>query len=54
MRALAAGFLAPPKKIRSAASPLGILLGFATFTLAGFALGAFYGIVWEFWSKKLR
>ena len=34
-------------------TPLGFLTGFATFTVAGFALGALYGIAWEFWSKKL-
>jgi hypothetical protein len=35
-------------------SPLGFLIGFASFTIAGFVLGALYGIAWEFWSKKLR
>jgi hypothetical protein len=35
-------------------SPLGFLTGFATFTIAGFVLGALYGIAWEFWSKRLR
>jgi hypothetical protein len=35
-------------------SPLAFLTGFVTFTVAGFVLGALYGIVWDFWSKKLR
>jgi hypothetical protein len=35
-------------------SPLAFLTGFATFTVAGFLLGALYGIAWEFWSKRLR
>jgi hypothetical protein len=35
-------------------SPLGFLIGFATFAVGGFVLGAFYGIAWEFWSKRLR
>jgi hypothetical protein len=35
-------------------SPLGFLLGFVTFTVAGFVYGALYGIAWEFWSNKTR
>ena len=35
-------------------SPLGFVIGFATFTAAGLVLGALYGIAWEFWSRKLR
>jgi len=35
-------------------SPLAFLSGFVSFTIAGFVLGALYGIAWEFWSKKLR
>jgi len=34
-------------------SPIGFLTGFVTFTAAGFVLGAFYGIAWGFWSKRL-
>lgn len=34
--------------------PLGFLTGFVMFTFAGFVLGALYGTVWGFWSKKLR
>ena len=34
-------------------SPIGYLTGFLMFTVAGFALGALYGIAWGFWSKKL-
>jgi len=35
-------------------SPLGLLTGFVTFTVAGFVLGALYGLAWEFWNKKLQ
>jgi hypothetical protein len=35
-------------------SPLAVLTGFVTFTVAGFVLGALYGIAWDFWSKRLR
>jgi len=35
-------------------SPLGFLIGFLLFTVAGFVLGALYGIAWGFWSKTLR
>jgi len=34
-------------------TPLGFLTGFVSFGVAGFVLGALYGIAWEFWSKKL-
>ena len=34
-------------------SPVGLLTGFVTFTIAGFVLGALYGIAWEFWTKRL-
>ncbi len=35
-------------------SPLGFLTGFVLFTAAGFVLGALYGFVWRFWSKRLH
>ncbi len=35
-------------------SPLAFLTGFVLFTVAGFVLGALYGIAWGFWSKRLR
>ena len=35
-------------------SPLAFLTGFALFTVAGFVLGALYGIASKFWSKRLR
>ncbi|MFN0217377.1 MAG: hypothetical protein ACKVP4_01040 [Hyphomicrobium sp.] len=35
-------------------SPLAFLTGFALFAVAGFGLGALYGIAWEFWNKRLR
>jgi hypothetical protein len=34
-------------------SLVGFLTGFASFTVAGFVLGALYGIAWSFWSKQL-
>jgi hypothetical protein len=34
-------------------SPIAFLTGFALFTVAGFVLGALYGVAWGFWSKKL-
>ncbi len=34
-------------------SPVGILTGFVTFTVAGFVLGALYGTASDFWSKRL-
>jgi len=35
-------------------SPIAFLTGFVSFTVAGFVLGALYGIAWGFWSKRLR
>ena len=32
---------------------VGFLTGFVSFSVAGFVLGALYGIAWEFWSKRL-
>ncbi len=34
-------------------SLLGFLSGFSMFIVAGFVLGAVYGIAWGFWGKKL-
>jgi hypothetical protein len=34
-------------------SPVGFLTGFVMFTVAGFVLGALYGIAWGFWNKIL-
>ena len=34
-------------------SPVGFLTGFVLFTVAGFVLGALYGIAWGLWSKRL-
>ena len=45
---------APISPLPIAGSPVGYLTGFAMFTVAGFALGALYGIAWNFWSKRLR
>ena len=45
--------LAPHSPLPIFGSPLGFLTGFAMFTVAGFVLGAIYGIAWDFWSKKL-
>jgi hypothetical protein len=46
--------LAPASPWPISGSPLGFLTGFASFTVAGFLLGALYGIAWEFWSNRLR
>ena len=46
--------LAPASPWPISGSPLGLLTGFVLFAVAGFVLGALYGIAWEFWSKKLR
>ena len=45
--------LAPASPWPLSGSPLAFLIGFASFTIARFVLGALYGIAWEFWSKKL-
>ena len=45
--------LAPASPWPIYGSPIGYLTGFLMFTVAGFALGALYGIAWGFWSKKL-
>lgn len=34
-------------------SPMGFLAGLVTFVMAGFVLGAVYGLAWDFWSRKL-
>ena len=34
-------------------SPIGFLTGFVMFIVAGFILGAIYGVAWGFWSKRL-
>jgi hypothetical protein len=46
--------LAPASPWPISGSPLGFVTGFASFTIAGFVLGALYGIAWGFWSKRLR
>ena len=46
--------LAPASPWPISGSALGFLTGIAMFTVAGFALGAMYGITAEFWRKKLR
>ena len=46
--------LAPASPLPISGSPLAYLTGFAMFTVAGFVLGALYGIASEFWSKRLR
>ncbi len=45
---------APASPWPISASPLGFLTGFAMFTVAGFVLGALYGIASGFWSKRLQ
>ena len=46
--------LAPASPWPISGGPLAFLTGFALFIVAGFVLGALYGIAWEFWNKKLR
>ena len=46
--------LAPRSPWPISGSPLAFLTGFALFTVAGFVLGALYGIASKFWSKRLR
>ena len=46
--------LAPASPWPISGSPLGLLMGFAMFTVAGFVLGALYGFASGFWSKRLR
>lgn len=46
--------LAPASPWPISGSPLGFVTGFASFTVAGFVLGALHGIAWGFWSTRLR
>lgn len=46
--------LAPASPLPISGSALGFLTGFALFTVAGLVLGAIYGIVSEFWNKRLH
>jgi len=46
--------LAPASPWPVSGSPLGFLTGFVLFTVAGFVLGALYGLAWGFWKQRLR
>lgn len=46
--------LAPASPWPMSGSPLAFLAGFASFAVAGFLLGALYGIASEFWRERLR
>jgi len=46
--------LAPASPWPISGSPFAFLTGLVTFIVAGFLLGALYGIAWEFWSKRLQ
>ena len=46
--------LAPASPSPIFGTPLAFLTGVVSCTVAGFVLGALYGIAWEFWNKKLR
>lgn len=46
--------LAPATPWPISGNPLAYLTGFLVFTVAGFVLGALYGVAWGFWSKRLR
>jgi len=45
--------LAPASPWAISGSLVAFLTGFVLFIVAGFVLGALYGIVWGFWSKRL-
>jgi len=46
--------LAPASPWPVSGSPLGLLTGFVLFIVAGFVLGALYGLAWGFWKQRLR
>ncbi len=46
--------LAPVSPWPISGSALGFATGLAMFVIAGFVLGALYGLSWEFWSKRLK
>ncbi len=46
--------MAPSSPWPITGSPIGFVAGFATFTVAGFVLGALYGLAWGFWKQTLR
>jgi hypothetical protein len=46
--------IAPASPWPISGSPAAFLTGFVMFTVAGFVLGAAYGISWGFWSKRLQ
>jgi hypothetical protein len=45
--------LAPASPWPLYGTAIGFLAGFVSFGIAGFVLGALYGIAWEFWIKRL-
>ena len=47
-------WLAPASPWPITGGVAGFHIGLALFSAAGFALGAFYGIAWGFWSKRLK
>ena len=46
--------LAPASPLPISGSPLGFLLGFAMFIVAGLVLGALHGFATQFWHNRLR
>ena len=46
--------LAPASPLPISGSPLGFLLGFAMFIVAGLVLGALHGFATQFWRNRLR
>jgi len=46
--------IAPASPWPISGSPIAFLTGFVLFTVAGFVLGALYGIAWGFWSRRLH
>lgn len=45
--------LSPASPWPISGSPVAFLTGFVVSTIAGFVLGALYGIAWGFWRKRL-
>jgi hypothetical protein len=46
--------LAPASPWPLYGTAIGFLAGFISFAVAGFVLGALYGVAWDFWSGQWR
>jgi hypothetical protein len=47
-------WLAPASPWPITGSATAFIAGLVLFSVAGFVLGAFYGIAWGFWNKRLK